>query len=219
MTLAGVLPLLVACDPAAAPQTNVEGKPAGLPLAPSQTATPDPVEVGPPAEPAKPTAACPAGDVVLAPGDVCIAKQGANWYYAIVYPAIARSGALKAELDTRERNARADLESLVEYAAQHPDGQFHHKKVYRLDAATLPLIALSYQVSEYSGGSHGWFNNGTLIWDRRRNRELGFDELFTDPRAAQLELSRMACPALAAIRAARDRENGNQRPKACPDHP
>lgn len=141
---------------------------------------------------------------------VCIAKRGPNWTYAFAYPAeAARIPALDAWLRSQSKEDEGDHEesigSLAAWAKKNPDGQFHLERVYTLDSEIPALLALSKTTSSYTGGAHGWFANEALLWDKSRNRPLKYDELFSDPSAANMEIRDQLCPALNELRRSRNR--------------
>jgi hypothetical protein len=128
---------------------------------------------------------------------ICISEIGANWSFAFAWTeAAAAVPALDRELRSRARASRAEVEGLVPYAAEHPDGRFFHEEIYSLDADLPELLALTSVVSDYSGGAHGWSGTGSLIWDRAAGREIGLMDLFADRPAARAEIERLFCPTL-----------------------
>lgn len=151
---------------------------------------------------------CPTESSEPDKGSTCIVKRGPNWTYAFAYPAeAARLPALDSWLrneskgdDERNESDADGLGALAryakEYAKENPDGRLFHEKVYKLDADLPGLLALSKQTSEYSGGAHGWFTFGTLLWDKAGDRKLEFRELFSDYPAANAELRGQLCPVL-----------------------
>jgi hypothetical protein len=159
--------------------------------------------------PAAAEPACPADGVRPDKGSVCIAKRGPNWTYAFVYPPeAARIPALDAWLRKESKEDEGDHEesigSLAAWAKRNPDGRFNFERVYTLDMEIPALLALSKMTSSYTGGAHGWFAHTTLLWDKTRNRALKYEELFSDPAAANREIRDQLCPGLIELRRSRN---------------
>lgn len=151
----------------------------------------------PEAKPGPGAPKCPAEDFRADEGSVCIARRGPNWTYAFAYPgAAARIPALDAWLRRQSKLDDGEMERLVDYAREHPEGRFFHEMVYKVDSDLPELLALSEATAEYGGGAHGWFTFDTLLWDKARNRKLEPEELFSDLPAAQAEIRARLCPVL-----------------------
>lgn len=178
-------------------------------------------------------AVSPAGEPALAPrcametlgfvpraGDVCVPRSGPNWTFAFAYPAAAaRIPALDALLRGLGAEAESDLETLVAYAADHPELRLSHEEAYVVDVDRPELLALSFAIAHHSGGPHGWYRNGALLWDRRSNREVEFGELFTDSGAAFAEVAALLCPVLAEARRRVSGRAGGEYGGQCPGPP
>jgi len=95
---------------------------------------------------------------------------------------------------------RAALRALIADARTRANVAFDHEEVYRTGADRPELLAISYYLSEYSGGAHGWYSPATLIWDRRANRRIAFEGLLAGRARAFAEMRRFICPALADLR-------------------
>lgn len=165
---------------------------------------------------------CPMGmpGFVRREGDVCVGKSGPNWTFAFAYPAeAARIAPLDALLRRLGAEAQTDLATLIPYAADHPELRLFHEEAYVVGADRPELLALSFSIAEYSGGAHGWYRNGTLLWDRRSNREIEFGELFTDSGAAFAEVAALLCPVLAEARRRVARRGGGGFSGPCPAPP
>ena len=175
----------------------------------------EPRRDGPPAKAEGPSAAaeraCPVDGVPPVKGSVCIAKRGPNWTYAFVYPPeAARIPALDAWLRNESKADEGDHEesigSLAAWAKRNPDGRFNFERAYTLDMETPALLALSKMTSSYTGGPHGWFAHTALLWDKTRNRVLKYEELFSDPSAANAEIRDQLCPGLIELRRSNNSE-------------
>ena len=70
--------------------------------------------------------------------------------------------------------------------------------------ADLPgYLSLSKSFSSYSGGAHGNYGRGALVWDRAAQAALDPAALFTSPGALDAALGKAACDALNRERAKR----------------
>jgi len=172
----------------------------------------------------QPAGADPCGerekDRVAGPA-TCSVQAGANWHFRFSYPAAAgRIPRLKAHFDLERRKKEEAFQPLIAYAAEHPEtADFFEEADYLLDANRPELIALSFRVSEYSGGAHGLSGGGTLLWDKAADREIENSNLFTDSSAAMRELARVHCPMLARARAAEAEASGGFNRSPCPKPP
>lgn len=176
---------------------------------------------------------CPVEGDEPARGSVCIARWGPNWTYAFVYPPeAARIPALdswlrsQAEEDLAREKDESDADGLgslsryaKEYAKENPEGRLFHERVYKVDSDLPALLALTEEISEYSGGAHGWFGFKALLWDKAGNRILKPEQLFSDAAAADAEIGALLCPALAEARRREAGGGGGSFSGRCPAPP
>ncbi len=130
--------------------------------------------------------------------------------FAYAWPAqVSAIPALSAELEQRRDAALAEqkrtwaesIESCPEEAVSCRNASFD------LDwkvVADLPgYLSLSSSFSTYSGGAHGLYGRGSLVWDREAQTALEPVQMFTSPAALEAAIGDAACDALNAER--RDR--------------
>ena len=165
---------------------------------------------------------CPVQDpaFVRGPGDRCFGEAGPNYAFAFAYPAqAARIPALDALLRGRKALAARELPSLAGLARERPGWRFHDEAIYRVDADVPPLLALSFETSNYYGGAHGDYGGGTLIWDKAANRAIAFGALFRDRASAFAEVARLFCPEFNRERRANFERGGGRVVDRCPVPP
>jgi len=129
---------------------------------------------------------CPQGDLNAprGPGSVCIGRLTEDYAFSFIYP---REAAAVPRLDAWLRNEalRAEVwleRQVAEYRAGDPGAQhprLSYEAGWHVDARLPELIAMSAAVSTYTGGAHGGIAYRTLLFDPRRNRRIGLDDIFT----------------------------------------
>jgi hypothetical protein len=158
--------------------------------------------------------------VAMRPGDVCITHSADTASFTFFYPAAAAQiPALDTVLRRQLAADEADFRTLADYARAHPGNHYPHVTEYRLDADTTALLALSWGITEYAGGAHGWFVDGTLLWDRAHDRRIEFGALFDDPAPVFAEISRLTCPVFDMARQRVFARRGGQADERCPQPP
>ena len=130
---------------------------------------------------------CPQGDLNAprGPGSVCIGRLTEEYAFSYIYPREAaaiprldawlRNDALRAEVSF-ERQATEFLRA--DYPTETPP-RASYEAGWRIDARLPELIAMSAAISIDAEGAHGGIAYRTLLFDPRRNRRIGLDDIFT----------------------------------------
>ncbi|MFL0357340.1 DUF3298 and DUF4163 domain-containing protein [Erythrobacter sp. GH1-10] len=116
---------------------------------------------------------------------------------------------LAAELDERRKNALAEqkdywadaIESCPEDAIACRNSEFELE--WKVVADTPRFLSLSNGMYTYSGGAHGMYGRGALVWDREAERSMNPLEFFTTSQALDDAIGAAACDALNEERAER----------------
>lgn len=128
---------------------------------------------------------CPQGDLAgtRGPGSVCIGRLTDDYAFSVVYP---REAAANPRLDAllRDEALRAEVRfeaTVAEFRDQEGRGagRLSYEQVWHVDALLPELIALSSTTGVYTGGAHGGIQYRTILFDRRRNRQIALADVFT----------------------------------------
>ena len=129
---------------------------------------------------------CPQGDLNAprGPGSVCIGRLTEDYAFSFIYP---REAAAIPRLDAllRDEALRAEVRferQAAEFRANHPTEnppRSSYEAEWHMDARLPELIAMSTAIGTYTGGAHGGIAYRTLLFDPRRNRRIGLDDIFT----------------------------------------
>jgi hypothetical protein len=97
----------------------------------------------------------------------------------------------KAELlaDAREDKANRDKEG-------YPFNAYTSSTGYATAGQSPRLLSLSVDVAAYTGGAHGNYGTGGLLWDRRDIKEIKIADLFAAPANMDRLLTQRWCDAL-----------------------
>ena len=80
---------------------------------------------------------------------------------------------------------------------QGMDFQLHSSStVYETAGQSPQLLSLRVDVGGYTGGAHGHYGVGALLWDRRAGKEIDFADLFADRANRDRLLTQRWCDAL-----------------------
>lgn len=128
---------------------------------------------------------CPQGDRAAerGPGSVCIGRLTDAYAFSVVWPreaaAIPRLDAhLRDEALRAEVRFEATAEELLSLAGEDRP-RLSYEQVWRVNAFLPELIALSSTTSTDRGGAHGGIEYRTILFDRRRNRQIQLTDIFT----------------------------------------
>ena len=100
-----------------------------------------------------------------------------------------------------------DFNAMRKRMGDGPAGYLHSTDISTAGQSPR-LLSLEIAVASYSGGAHGNYGYDSILWDRRLNREIRFDDLFLRP-AGFASLTRASyCKALDAER--RKRREGEK---------
>ena len=83
----------------------------------------------------------------------------------------------EAQLKNRLEDARGDLE----LRKGEKDFAFHRHEFWRdwtAEGNAFPLLSLQSRVDDFTGGAHGNHGSSALLWDEKRDAEVGLDSLF-----------------------------------------
>lgn len=127
--------------------------------------------------------------------------------FAYAWPAqVSAIPALAAELEQRRDAALAEQKTFwAESLESCPvEAVSCRNASYDLEwqvVADLPgYLSLSNGFSAYSGGAHGIYGRGSLVWDREAGVALEAVQMFTSPAALESAIGGAACDALNAER-------------------
>lgn len=144
-----------------------------------------------------------------------------RYSFAYAYPAAAAAhSALKAELDNEMAKARAELSSIAteaQSAAKAEDFEFtpFDQSTKWTVVTDLPgWLSLKRDYYEFTGGAHGNYGTGALLWDKAANMRRDPLSLFVSKGAFDGALRAAFCNALDRQRAQRrgapvDRSSGD----------
>lgn len=104
----------------------------------------------------------------------------------------------RSEMDKEKRELIAGAED--DKASREKDGVEFHGYMSSTDYKTAGqsdrLLSLLVEVGTYTGGAHGNYGVGALLWDRTAGKEIKFTDLFTAPANMDRLLSQRWCDAL-----------------------
>lgn len=152
---------------------------------------------------------------------VNIKTQNPRYSFAYAYPAAAAGiPALKAQLDNEMAKARAELASIAkegESAAKAEDFEFNpfDQSTKWTVVTDLPgWLSLKRDYYEFTGGAHGNYGTGALLWDKAAGQARDVLTLFVSKAAFDAALRPAFCNALDKQRAERrgapvDRTSGD----------
>lgn len=118
---------------------------------------------------------------------------------------------LASRLGKEMEEARSDLRAGAEEDKSLRETQnmdFHRhmsSTVYETAGQSLRLLSLSVENGSYTGGAHGNFGAGALLWDRKMAQEIRFNDLFAATASVEGLLHDQWC---AALTAERERKRG-----------
>lgn len=143
-----------------------------------------------------------------------VTNGGREFSYA--WPAqVSAIPALAAELESRRDDALREQKAYWQESLKDcpEDASTCRNASYDLTwqvVANLPgYLSLSNGFSAYSGGAHGIYGHGSLVWDRTNNVALEPIQLFTGAAALESAIGEAACSALNRERAKRRGEPVN----------
>jgi len=143
-------------------------------------------------------------------GALSISEETDDYLFEYAYPAAAGNiPELAALLDKRlERNKAELAEQSAEARDEARDNGFpYNKHSYSAEwkvVANLPdWLSLSSEIATYSGGAHGNYGYGSLVWNKQDKRAIKALDMFTSAAALDEALHDRLCAALNAERAKR----------------
>ncbi|WP_374589535.1 DUF3298 and DUF4163 domain-containing protein [Novosphingobium sp.] len=166
-------------------------------------------------------ATAPASEAPSPAEAVNIKTQNPRYSFAYAYPAAAAGiPALKAQLDNEMAKARAELASIAkegESAAKAEDFEFNpfDQSTKWTVVTDLPgWLSLKRDYYEFTGGAHGNYGTGALLWDKAAGQARDVMTLFVSKAAFDAALRPAFCNALDKQRAERrgapvDRTSGD----------
>lgn len=166
-------------------------------------------------------ATAPASEAAPPAEAVNIKTQNPRYSFAYAYPAAAAGiPALKAQLDNEMAKARAELASIAkegESAAKAEDFEFNpfDQSTKWTVVTDLPgWLSLKRDYYEFTGGAHGNYGTGALLWDKAAGQARDVMTLFVSKAAFDAALRPAFCNALDKQRAERrgapvDRTSGD----------
>jgi hypothetical protein len=166
-------------------------------------------------------ATAPASEAPLPAEAVNIKTQNPRYSFSYAYPAAAAGiPALKAQLDNEMAKARAELASIAkegESAAKAEDFEFNpfDQSTKWTVVTDLPgWLSLKRDYYEFTGGAHGNYGTGALLWDKAAGQARDVLTLFVSKAAFDAALRPAFCNALDKQRAERrgapvDRTSGD----------
>ncbi|MGE8141984.1 DUF3298 and DUF4163 domain-containing protein [Novosphingobium sp. NPDC080210] len=166
-------------------------------------------------------ATAPASEAPPPAEAVNIKTQNPRYSFSYAYPAAAAGiPALKAQLDNEMAKARAELASIAkegESAAKAEDFEFNpfDQSTKWTVVTDLPgWLSLKRDYYEFTGGAHGNYGTGALLWDKAAGQARDVLTLFVSKAAFDAALRPAFCNALDKQRAERrgapvDRNSGD----------
>lgn len=166
-------------------------------------------------------ATAPASEAPPPAEAVNIKTQNPRYSFSYAYPAAAAGiPALKAQLDNEMAKARAELASIAkegESAAKAEDFEFNpfDQSTKWTVVTDLPgWLSLKRDYYEFTGGAHGNYGTGALLWDKAAGQARDVLTLFVSKAAFDAALRPAFCNALDKQRAERrgapvDRTSGD----------
>lgn len=166
-------------------------------------------------------ATAPASEAPPPAEAVNIKTQNPRYSFSYAYPAAAAGiPALKAQLDNEMAKARAELASIAkegESAAKAEDFEFNpfDQSTKWTVVTDLPgWLSLKRDYYEFTGGAHGNYGTGALLWDKAAGQARDVMTLFVSKAAFDAALRPAFCNALDKQRAERrgapvDRTSGD----------
>lgn len=166
-------------------------------------------------------ATAPASEAPPPAEAVSIKTQNPRYSFSYAYPAAAAGiPALKAQLDNEMAKARAELASIAkegESAAKAEDFEFNpfDQSTKWTVVTDLPgWLSLKRDYYEFTGGAHGNYGTGALLWDKAAGQARDVLTLFVSKAAFDAALRPAFCNALDKQRAERrgapvDRTSGD----------
>lgn len=155
-------------------------------------------------------ATAPASEAPPPAEAVSIKTQNPRYSFSYAYPAAAAGiPALKAQLDNEMAKARAELASIAkegESAAKAEDFEFNpfDQSTKWTVVTDLPgWLSLKRDYYEFTGGAHGNYGTGALLWDKAAGQARDVLTLFVSKAAFDAALRPAFCNALDKQRAER----------------
>lgn len=102
----------------------------------------------------------------------------------------------QASLAAEAKQARADAE-----ASGFPYNPYAYSRSYEVVADLPRFLSLSESFGGYSGGAHGYYGSGSLVWDREAGKALAATGFFISLAALEAALGEPYCAALNRERA------------------
>ncbi|BBC74139.1 conserved hypothetical protein [Altererythrobacter sp. B11] len=172
----------------------------------SASATPEATATDPEAT-ATATATASAAADRRSNGARSVSEETDDYLFEYSYPAAAgKIPELAALLDKRLDERKADLaKESVEAREEARDNGFpYNKHSYNAEwkvVANLPdWLSLSSEVSTYSGGAHGNYGYGSLVWNKADKRAIEAEDMFLSDKALDKALGEKLCDLLNAER-------------------
>lgn len=98
---------------------------------------------------------------------------------------------VKAELTSTARQDKSSRDK--EGFEFHP---YSSSTEYETAGQSARLLSLSVDAAAYTGGAHGNYGTGAMLWDRRAGREIRISDLFAAPANMDRLLTQRWCDAL-----------------------
>ena len=157
----------------------------------------------PPASNAAGQAATPAAPAATSAKAFTREEKTDLYEFTFSWPAEAAAiPELVARFESEMARSRAEIASGAEEDAAMRRGQgfnfhpFMSSTTYETAGQSPRLLSLSVDVGSYTGGAHGNFGVGSVLWDRAAKRELQTADLFADPANRGRLLTQRWCDAL-----------------------
>lgn len=154
--------------------------------------------------------------------------KGEGYSFEYGYPSVVRQfPTLKAEIEGRKAEQLAELKEWgKDWAAENPERAAESDmelQVQWLTVADLPgFLSLTVDEWSYTGGAHGNWSRGSLIWDKKASAKLAPIAMFTSKEAFDAVLQTPFCDKLDVERSKKrdgekvDRGQSDDWMQACP---
>lgn len=126
---------------------------------------------------------------------------------------------LTAEMNKTKADLLANIEenrAFREVAGFQPT-PYTSSTDYKTAGQSSSLLSLGFDVGEYTGGAHGNYGAGALLWDRKLSKEIKVADIFAEPANRDRLLTQRWCDALNKAREEKRGEPaGNDMFDECP---
>lgn len=138
-------------------------------------------------------------------GTEAIQKAEGGFTYDLPDGVTGRFAGLDAYFADKSAAAKKDFDEMIaDYSSEPgdlpPANTLEQRTEWKVTGESKRLLVMTSANYTYSGGAHGMFWTGSLIWDKETDEAVAFLDLFKDPEAAKARIMPAYCAALDAER-------------------